>query len=365
MASDTAAVNLLCKIKGKGDKKMKKTLSLSLMALLFIFGLAGCGAKSQEDVVASLDKKMEEMTGYKADAVMTLNTGEKPLQYNLEVWHKKPNFYRVNLKNAKKDQSQMILRNKEGVFVLTPALNKSFRFQSDWPENNSQVYLFESLAADILNDTDRGFKAKENSYVFHTKTNYQNKNLYQQEIILNKDLDPSSVRIMDKDAKELVKLEFKNVKFNAKFDKGAFDMETNMTGAQLELPAMSQAGEPKKEMEVLYPQYMGPGNIELTNEKEVMADGEKQVVLSYTDEKKNSFTLIERKNVAVETAAAKRERLTMPGGEPVDLGFTVGAMNDKSISWTYKGTDFFLASNSLDQEELMAIARSVSAQGSK
>ncbi|MGG1572669.1 LolA family protein [Fictibacillus sp. NRS-1165] len=344
---------------------MKKTLSITLMAFLFIFGLAGCGAKSQEDVVTSLDKKMEEMTGYKADAVMTLNTGEKPIRYQLEVWHKKPNFYRVNLKNAKKDQSQMILRNKEGVFVLTPALNKSFRFQSDWPENNSQVYLFESLAADILNDTDRGFKAKENSYVFHTKTNYQNKNLYQQEITLNKDLAPQKVRVMDKDAKELVKLQFSNVKFNAKFDKGAFDMETNMTGAQLELPAMSQSSSPKA-MEVLYPKYSGPGNIELTNEKEVtLADG-KKVILSFTDENnKKSFTLIESKHEAVQTAAGKPERLTMPGGEPVDLGYTVGAMNDKSISWTYKGVNFFLASNSLGQEELMAIARSVSAQGSK
>ncbi|UZJ78795.1 LolA family protein [Fictibacillus sp. KU28468] len=344
---------------------MKKTLSITLMAFLFIFGLAGCGAKSQEDVVTSLDKKMEEMTGYKADAVMTLNTGEKPIQYQLEVWHKKPNFYRVNLKNAKKDQSQMILRNKEGVFVLTPALNKSFRFQSDWPENNSQVYLFESLAADILNDTDRGFKAMENSYVFHTKTNYQNKNLYQQEITLNKDLAPKTVRVMDKDAKELVKLQFSNVKFDAKFDKGAFDMETNMTGAQLELPAMSQKSD-QKAMEVLYPKYSGPGNIELTNEKEVSVHDGKQVVLSFSDENnKKTFTLIERKNEAVQTTAGKPERLTMPGGEPVDLGYTVGAMNDKSISWTYKGVDFFLASNSLDQEELMAIARSVSAQGSK
>lgn len=343
---------------------MKKTLSISLMAFLFIFGLAGCGAKSQDDVVESLGKKMDEMTGYKADAVMTLNTGEKPLKYQLEVWHKKPNFYRVNLKNAKKDQSQMILRNKEGVFVLTPALNKSFRFQSDWPENNSQVYLFESLAADILNDTDRGFKSKENSYVFHTKTNYQNKNLYQQEITLDKDLAPKVVRVMDKDAKELVKLQFSNVKFNAKFDKGAFDMETNMTGAQLETPTMGQNGKESKVMEVLYPKYFGPGNIELTNEKEVMTEEGKKVVMSYTDENnKKSFTLIERKNDAVPTAGA--QRLTMPGGEPVDLGYTVGAMNDKSISWTYKGVGFFLASNSLDQEELMAIARSVSAQGSK
>ena len=41
----------------------------------------------------------------------------------------------------RKDQSQIILRNEEGVFVLTPALNKSFRFQSDWPQNSSRLFI--------------------------------------------------------------------------------------------------------------------------------------------------------------------------------------------------------------------------------
>ena len=35
------------------------------------------------------------------------------------------------------------------VRVLTPTLNKSFKFQSDWPYNNSQVYLLQTLLSDI------------------------------------------------------------------------------------------------------------------------------------------------------------------------------------------------------------------------
>ncbi len=46
----------------------------------------------------------------------------------------------------------MILKNDDGVYVLTPALNKSFKFQSEWPENSSQAYLFESLVKDITED---------------------------------------------------------------------------------------------------------------------------------------------------------------------------------------------------------------------
>ncbi len=70
----------------------------------------------------------------------------------------------------KKDQSQIILRNEEGVFVLTPALNKSFRFQSDWPQNSSQAYLYESLVRDILQDKKNlTFEKTDKYYIFKTK----------------------------------------------------------------------------------------------------------------------------------------------------------------------------------------------------
>lgn len=86
-----------------------------------------------------------------------------------------------------KDQSQVILRNENGVFVLTPSLNKSFRFHSDWPNNSSQVYLFESLVKDVKNDGEASFSAKDSKYIFETKTNYQhNQMLPTQEIVFHK-----------------------------------------------------------------------------------------------------------------------------------------------------------------------------------
>ncbi|MDP4108366.1 MAG: outer membrane lipoprotein carrier protein LolA, partial [Bacillota bacterium] len=124
---------------------MRKKLMLIFTGLMVIFVLAACGTKSQGDVVKELNKRLDNLSGYKVNAKMTLKMGQDSQVYNVEIWHKDPTYYRVNLKNAAKDQSQMILRNDEGVFVLTPALNKSFRFQSDWPQNSSQAYLYESL----------------------------------------------------------------------------------------------------------------------------------------------------------------------------------------------------------------------------
>lgn len=84
------------------------------------------------------------MKSYQAEAKLSIKTGNEPQEYKVEIWHKEPSLS-CEFAECEKDQSQIILRNEEGVFVLTPALNKSFRFQSDWPQNSSQAYLYESL----------------------------------------------------------------------------------------------------------------------------------------------------------------------------------------------------------------------------
>src|SRR5690554_5719399 len=217
---------------------MSKRTILLLTGLFMILILSACGAKSQEDVVKELGNKLENLKAYKVEAKMTLQMGTEPQSYDVEIWHMEPTYYRVNLKNTEKDQSQMILRNDEGVFVLTPALNKSFRFQSDWPKNSSQAYLYESLIEDILQDQEAKFTATDEHYIFETKTRYQNnKMLPLQEVTFNKkDLTPVSVKVMDTDRQALVMVEFSAMDFKPTFEKKDFEMSNNMTRAQIEIP---------------------------------------------------------------------------------------------------------------------------------
>lgn len=335
---------------------MKKWYVLLLAGLMVVFALSACGSKSQEDVVKDLSGKLEDLKGYKVKAKMTLQMGTDPQTYDVEIWHKEPSYYRVDLKNAQKDQSQMILRNDDGVFVLTPALNKSFRFQSDWPENSSQAYLYESLIKDIIEDSEAKFSSTKEHYVFETKTRYQNnKMLPLQEVKLNKkDLTPVSVKVMDPDRKALVTVEFSDADFNATFDKKDFDMAKNMTGAQLEVPVMADLGD--EEFTVKYPS-IEMEDVSLIEEKPMETENGKRVILTYDGEK--SFTLIQEKATVIPTAIAP----TTVSGEPVDLGFTIGALSSNSLSWTYQGVDYTLASNDLSEEEMISLARSVEVQG--
>ncbi|TWD89712.1 outer membrane lipoprotein-sorting protein [Neobacillus bataviensis] len=333
---------------------MRKKFLLLITGLMVMFVLAACGSKSQDDVVKELTGKQSDLTSYKVNAKMTLKMGSDSQVYNVEIWHKDPTFYRVNLKNAEKDQSQMILRNKEGVFVLTPALNKSFRFQSDWPQNSSQAYLYESLIKDIVADKEAKFSSTKDYYIFETKTRYQNNSMLPyQEIKLNKsDLSPAIVKVMDPDRNPLVTVEFSKVKFNADFDKDDFDMKKNMTRAQLNLPAMANGKNKDQSFTIKYPTFELTGT-KLLEEKTVKIEDGKRVVLTYDGKK--SYTLVQEK-VSTKVASANP---TLMEGDIVDLGATIGALSDHSLSWSQGGVDYMIASKNLTRDEMVEIAKSV------
>jgi outer membrane lipoprotein-sorting protein len=342
----------------EGVERMRKKLWLLISGLMVIFLLAACGSKSQDDVVKELNGKLKDLTGYKVNAKMTLKMGTDSQVYNVEIWHKDPTYYRVNLKNTQKDQSQMILRNDEGVFVLTPALNKSFKFQSDWPKNSSQAYLYESLINDIVSDKSAKFSATKDYYVFETKTRYQNNSMLPfQEIKLNKsDLSPAVVKVMDPDRNALVTVEFSKVKFNANFDKDDFNMKKNMTRAQLGLPAMANADD--QAFTVKYPTAQIKGT-KLIKEDEVQIEDGKRVVLTYDGKK--SFTMVQEK-VMAKVASTNP---TYVEGDLVDLGATIGAISDHSITWTQAGVDYMVASKNLTKNELVEVAKSVQGEAVK
>ncbi|KMK76960.1 sporulation protein [Alkalihalobacillus pseudalcaliphilus] len=323
-----------------------------MFVLLVAVILVGCGEKTQEDIITDLESKMSEMAGYKSKATMTLQTGKEPQLYEVEVWHEAENYYRVALNNDNKDQSQIILRNDEGVFVLTPALNKSFRFQSDWPKNSSQVYLYESLVHDILLDPERTFTATDDHYIFTTNTNYQNKNLHTQEVTLNKkDLSPVTVKIMNTDLEVLVQLDFTNFEVDPSFDPGSFDMNRNMTTAKLneDLDVNDVEVEP---MMVHYPLYTPEGvSVELS--EKVQSDMGERYIIKYAGDK--SYTLIQEQAEVVPAMLS----MNVQTGMPVDLGYTVGVMTEESLMWTYNGVDFTLASMDLTHDEMVEIAQSV------
>jgi len=207
-----------------------RVLAGGMLSLLLL--LAGCGPKNAADVVHELDKLMAKLESYETDGKMILKTGGQDVEYTVSVWYRKPHYYRISLMNESNDVTQIVLRNDEGVFVLTPHLNKMFRFQSDWPERSGQVYLYQSLVHSIVSDQNRKFATDKDAFVFDVAANYANNSmLARQKIWLDKkSFAPRRVEVSDANANVLVEMRFDRFEFGKKFEAGAFDMQWNMSG---------------------------------------------------------------------------------------------------------------------------------------
>ena len=194
---------------------MKNRLK-NLTSLFIVFGcillLTGCGKYSEKDLLKDLDKKITKTDAYHLKGNLEITNNDDVYNYKVEVSYKKKDKYKVSLKNTANNHEQIILRNEEGVYILNPSLNKSFKFQSDWPYNNSQIYLLESILNDIKNDKNRTFKETDKGYTYITKVNYpNNKKLTKQKIQINKNLKFKKIDVINKDNIPQLTMEFTKI----------------------------------------------------------------------------------------------------------------------------------------------------------
>ena len=66
------------------------------------------------------------------------------------------------------------------------------------------------------------------------------------------------------------------------------------------------------------------------------------------------FILVEEKSTMNEDM-----EIIPVNGEPLLIGNTIGAIGDNSVYWTSNGVDFYLTSNTLNSNEMMTIAESI------
>jgi len=326
-----------------------------IVLLLGVLVIAACGNQSKEDVLKDLSNKWSNVNGYELDATMEIKTGSEPRIYDVNVWHTKPDFYRVKVTQKGEDVTQMIIRNKEGVFVVTPSLRKTYKFQSEWPKQNSQAYLIGALGEDLLADENVTMEEDENNYIFQAATRNNHKSVMPSQVITvdKKTKLPKTVSVLNEAGEEQLLITFSKIDLGTQHKEEEFAVEkfaeqnSNTTGA-IET----------QEFQVHYPVLQWEGTT-LMDEKKIVEDGTERVILTFEGEK--SFTLMEQPIVYDEES-------TVPAfapGDPADLGFTIGAITDNSISWEQNGVSFFLATNNLSREEMIEVASSVIPGGLK
>ena len=324
---------------------MKKKCLLVLLLLVVI--LTGCSKSKDDDIVLKLKQKIDNLDSYYIEGELKLYNNEDTYTYNVNVSYKKDNKFKVLLKNTINNHEQIILRNNDGVYVLTPSLNKSFKFQSEWPYNNSQSYLPQVILKDIENDKERKITKKDNKYIITTKASYSNnKELIKQDIILDDEYNIKEVNVIDENGNIGIKMIFNKIEENKNFDENYFKVEDN-TKTEETIKTVS------KIENITYPLYI-PENTFLSNKETMKLDNGERVILTFKGDK--PFMLIE------ETVSKEEEFITIPTyGEPCMFADTIGAMSDKSISWISNGIEYYVTSETMGSEELLNVAKSIGA----
>ena len=97
---------------------MKKYL-LCILVLLSGFLLVGCGKYGEKDIVNDLNKKISKIDNYYLNGELEIINNEDSYLYDVEVAYQKEDNFRVSLKNKTNNHEQIILKNQEGVHVMT------------------------------------------------------------------------------------------------------------------------------------------------------------------------------------------------------------------------------------------------------
>jgi len=324
---------------------MKKILVICFIALIL---LTGCGKYGQKEIINDLNKQLKKMDAYYLEGEMEIINNEDIYKYDVKVSYKKEDYYKVSLKNQSNNHEQIILKNDDGVYVLTPSLNKSFKFESEWPYNNSQVYLIQSLMNDIKNDNSLSFEEKEDNYIFTTSVNYpNNRNLIKQTIKYDKKLNLKEVNVLNEKGNTEIKMVFKQIDTSPTFDEEYFNLNKNLETAVID----EQVKTVDSIEDTIFPMFL-PENTTLSSQEVITKDVGERIILTFSGDK--PFVLVE------ETVSIREDLEIIPTlGEPTLLIDTVGSLSTNSISWISGGMEYYIASEVLSQDELVMVAKSI------
>ena len=231
------------------------------------------------------------------------------------------------------------------VIVLTPSLNKSFKFQSEWPYNNSQSYLLQTVIQDLKNDENLGFEENNDGYIFTSTVNYANNpNLVKQKVYLDKDLNIKEVIVLNNEDVMQMKMTYNSIDYKATFDDSYFTLKGNMSNVDTNTTSKSLDS-------IIYPMYV-PANTYLSGQEKIMVEDGERVILTFNGD--SPFMVIQ------ETIKPTEELLTIPMyGEPYIVTGTVGALSDSSVTWVNNGVEFYVVSDVLNTNDLLQVANSI------
>ncbi len=326
-----------------------------LLALLALTMMCGCGKTKSTNIIDKFESKVNSTKSYQVKGSMEIVSNEETFSYDVSVDYKYDEFYKVSLLNKTNDHEQIILKDGESVYVVTPALNKSFKFQSEWPANSSQSYLLRSLIDDIKKTKEPQVEENEEFYVVNADVNYPNNSkLKTEKIYFDKKGNLKEVQVLNKDGNVIIRMKFNSIKYSVKFDDNNFSLDsliTNTCEGDDACNTPKDTEETSELKDIIYPLYL-PEGTHLSTKDMVETDRGDRAIMTYAGAK--PFMIIE------EAASVSKEmEITSVYGDPLLLSNAIGAMGSNSLEWQSDNMSYYITSSYLSPEEMMTIAESL------
>ena len=291
-----------------------------LICILMLFCLTACDKEDSKDYKKELTEYSSKLTKYSLDAQMKVVKNEGDIIFDVAVDYLEPNYYKVRLQNKANNNVQVIVKNNDGVFVITPALNKQFQFNSDWPLNSSHSYLFQSIVKDITNDPESIITTDEDSYTITSAVNTKtNARLKMQKTTFDKKTNkPIKNVIYDGAQNPLITVDFKTFKTDSNLKPNDFNAELINNTVKLEMAEGVLEGV----LNECVPTFM-PDGYKL--EKSLIKD--EYTVFTYGN-KSNIYTITTVMTDVSDVLTVSREF-----SDIIELETGIGFLNEKSLSF--------------------------------
>lgn len=207
--------------------KMKRIIGLLVLCVLM---LTGCKKADKVDEVKRVTNYLSGLSSYSLTSNMKINRPDKNVNLGITVDYLSPNYYKVCFKG---DTEQLIIKNDKGVYVLTPSLNKEFRFDSNWPLNSSHAYLLEAINKDIMADENATGSMDGSNYVIECKISHKtNQRLEKMRYTCDKDLNPKQTVFLNENNDEVIIVDFENFVPNNNLGKDNFNEKKYLNDSQ-------------------------------------------------------------------------------------------------------------------------------------
>jgi len=334
---------------------MRKSVLWIIMAVFaFAMMLTGCGQPNSADVLTNLKTMRQDLSSYKSTAMMTVKLQNSLQKYYVETWYNGPHAYRIALGNENKEINQVILRNDTGLYIVSPRLKKSFRFQGEWAESQGHIYLFNSVIDRILAAADRQttMNNEQHTVTFDLPMSVDHPLLAKQSVELSLgNLAPKMITLYDKSNQAVVTLDYKSFKRGVKFKSSDFSPKQITAGSNTDAePVGASANE---NFGIIQPSFVPTGSSLHTT---AQVDG--QMLLRYVG--KESFTLVEERPTSTTSFLDHAEWIDLLGVPAV----VTGGGQVKTMYWLYGGVEFAMT-GSMPLDQMAEVASSTLDQTGK